>query len=708
MKTLLKFLLCTFSTIMVFSCTAIAAEPDKTPSIPTDGDVWDGETVTAPTILVQNNGVTYYQINTCAELAYIAENQGDWLTYNYILNNNLILNDVVLTWSDDGICTNEESLNEWTPIGSSSAKFTGIFDGNGFTVSGLYINDSDASYVGLFGYAQNATLTNLSIVNSFVFGNSYVGSLVGNLNNSWDDSVHTLAYCQFSGFIRAYTSYAGGIVGSSGGKAAYLKNFGTVCASSVAGGISGSGPYSLKNSSNYGKVFYLQGSSSDGLKGNRFGGLTGYGDYCIDCVNYGTVTGLSRVGGIYGYSGGGTYEVENCENRGTISGEYMVGGISGYSIEERISSCKNSGIVRGETCVGGIVGYRTCEWYPATFNIQNSYNIGSIYGEDTVGGIVGGIATGSYVINCYNIGTVEATGIAGAIFCSDDFIWGKTTATNCFYDKSITPNLFGCGFEGVNGDYGGIQGMTSAQLKNLDTYPKYDYPDNPDGWDFEEDYGDWKIGGYNNGYPYLSWESTDEVISLTGISLLSQRWNLSMGDTCRLSVRPLPITADLPALTWKSSDESVVTVKNGIVSAVGIGSATIKVTGGKYSDSCTITVSARAANEYRLGTISISSGTGIDLNEIPSSNFWVTIPITKLVEGGNTQIFLAAYDRNGRYEGLLSVSVEELAINSTVKITLPVKNQTGSIAQLKAFSIPSLSYPVPLGNTAVFPVNSAE
>ena len=692
MKTLLKFLLCTVSTIMVFSCTAIAAEPDKTPSIPTDGDVWDGETVTAPTILIQKNGVTYYQINTCAELAYIAENQGDWLSYNYILNNNLILNDVVLTWSDEGICTNEES-----------AKFTGIFDGNGFTVSGLYINDSDASYVGLFGYAQNATLTNLSITNSVIIGNSYVGSLIGYLGNTWDDTVHTLSYCRFSGYVCAHNSYAGGIAGYSDGRASRLTNFGLIQGSSYVGGISGSGPYSLQNSSNYGTVSYLQGTS-----GSRLGGLVGCGEYCKNCTNYGNVTGISNVGGIYGYSGGGTYEVTGCENRGTISGESRVGGIAGYSIEERINSCKNSGIVRGESNVGGIVGYRTCEWYPATYNIQNSYNIGSIYGKDTVGGIVGGIATGSYVVNCYNIGTVEATGIAGAIFCSDDFIWGKTTAINCFYDKSITPNLFGCGFEGVNGDYGGIQGMTSAQLKNPDTYPKYDYPDNPDGWDFEEDYGDWKIGGYNNGYPYLSWETTSDIIDLTGISLLSQRWNLALGDTCRLSVRPLPITADLPALTWKSSDESVATVKNGIVSAVGIGSATIKVTGEKYSDSCTITVSARTANEYRLGTISISSETGIDLNEIPSSNFWVTIPITKLVEGGNTQIFLAAYDRNGRYEGLLSVSVEELAINSTVKITLPVKNQTGSIAQLKAFSIPSLSYPVPLGNAAVFSANSAE
>ena len=107
------------------------------PPIPTEGNVWDGVTITKPTKIVRKDGVNYYEISTCAELAFVAQTGGDWLGRNYLLKNHLILNDVVLECDAEGNLLNApRSLHPWTPIGSQK-QFTGIFDGGGFTISGL-------------------------------------------------------------------------------------------------------------------------------------------------------------------------------------------------------------------------------------------------------------------------------------------------------------------------------------------------------------------------------------------------------------------------------------------------------------------------------------------------------------------------------------------------------------------------------------------
>ena len=65
------------------------------PAIPETGDVWDGS-ITQPTTLVQKDGVYYYEITKCSELAYVAQTGGEWLSYNYILGNDLNINNVSL------------------------------------------------------------------------------------------------------------------------------------------------------------------------------------------------------------------------------------------------------------------------------------------------------------------------------------------------------------------------------------------------------------------------------------------------------------------------------------------------------------------------------------------------------------------------------------------------------------------------------------
>ena len=82
---------------------------------------------------------------------------------------------------EDGKVTNGKELDQWTPIGNSSQQYRGTFDGDGHTISGLYINSSSDNYQGLFGYVDTGgTVKDLSVSGSVsVSGGEYVGGVVG-------------------------------------------------------------------------------------------------------------------------------------------------------------------------------------------------------------------------------------------------------------------------------------------------------------------------------------------------------------------------------------------------------------------------------------------------------------------------------------------------------------------------------------------------
>lgn len=67
---------------------------------------------------------------------------------------------------------------KWTPIGAERYYFNGIFNGNGHTISGLYVDGGD--YAGLFGKAQGApTIKGVGVVDSYFKGAKYVGGIAG-------------------------------------------------------------------------------------------------------------------------------------------------------------------------------------------------------------------------------------------------------------------------------------------------------------------------------------------------------------------------------------------------------------------------------------------------------------------------------------------------------------------------------------------------
>ena len=99
---------------------------------------------------------------------------------------------------------------EWTPIGTSTNRFKGHFNGNGNTISNLLINMPNSSEVGLFGVIEQAIIENITLENVNVTGYSKVAAVVGAApgGNPRLKNIHLTGLIQIKGF-----SYTGGILG---------------------------------------------------------------------------------------------------------------------------------------------------------------------------------------------------------------------------------------------------------------------------------------------------------------------------------------------------------------------------------------------------------------------------------------------------------------------------------------------------------------
>lgn len=201
----------------------------------------------------------------------------------------------------------------WVPIGNRNIiKYRGTFDGNGKTITNLYINASQTSQnnMGLFGYTYQSTIKNLTFENANVTNTqSNTGILVGKAGyGSTLQNIKISKTCQIKG-----GNYTGGIAGELDGNAYNCVNYATVQGIQYIGGLWGM--YSRKGNSitacaNYGNVT----ASSE-----MAGGLVGYfrGGTIQDCANYGDVKGTNRVAGMAGFVSDG--KVQNVFSYGNIS-----------------------------------------------------------------------------------------------------------------------------------------------------------------------------------------------------------------------------------------------------------------------------------------------------------------------------------------------------------------------------------------------------
>ncbi len=281
---------------------------------------------------------------------------------------------------------------EWTPIGDDEKLYSGTFEGNNKTVSGLYINASSSEYQGLFGYTnETSEISNLGVDGSVNGSSNYVGGVVG-YNRGTITNCYNLADVEGSENV-------GGVVGYTISSVTITNcyNLGSVNGQRLVGGV----------------------------VGNNSGTLT-------NCYNSGNMEGKSYVGGVVGLNGSGT--ITKCYNSGSVNGTSdFVGGVVGFnsSGSGSITNCYNSGSVEGSDEVGGVVGcnYKT---------VANCYNSGSVEGSDNVGGVVG-YNQNSTVTNCYNSGSVNGTSDVGGVV--GDYY--SSTITNCYYIADTTNSSTG-------------------------------------------------------------------------------------------------------------------------------------------------------------------------------------------------------------------------------------------------------------------------
>ena len=336
----------------------------------------------------------------------------------------------------------------FAPVGSAATPFTGSFDGQGHTLSGLNIQQAGSDNVGLFGaVGQAGTIRDVGLVGGSVTGGTNVGALAG-------VNAGTISDAYATGSVSG-TSDVGGLVGANSGAATGSYATGSVSGSTNVGGLFGTNSAELLNA--YATSSVTGTSDVGGLVGANSGTATG--SYAT-----GNVTGSNNVGGLFGTN---SAELVNAHASGSVNGTSDVGGLVGANSGAATGSYA-TGSVSGSTNVGGLFGSNSAE-------LVNAHASGSVTGTSDVGGLVGanaGRATGSYAS-----GNVSGSDNIGGLFGTNSAKLDNAHASGSVNGTSDVGGLVGDNSGTATGSYatgdvtgsnnvGGLFGTNSAELVN--------------------------------------------------------------------------------------------------------------------------------------------------------------------------------------------------------------------------------------------------
>ncbi|MBW6537469.1 MAG: hypothetical protein K0B11_20845 [Mariniphaga sp.] len=314
----------------------------------------------------------------------------------------------------------------WKSIGDEYDPFTGSFDGNGYRISNLTMNEDMFFYIGLFGYTSGSVLKNITIESILIKGESYAGGLVGSnggdiidcsasgeiegsgYNNGGLVGVNqengSIADCQARVKVSGLVG-SGGLVGMNDGAITNCYATGDVSVNEIGDNVGGLVAGGLV-SSNYGTIenCYATGRVSGE---EDIGGLVGKNNGVIhECSVTGDVSGVYFTGGLVGWNWG---FITNSTATGNVSGTDWVGGFAGGMQGGAITNCKATGSVTGENIVGGLIGVNVNR------TIGNSFALGAVSGITMVGGLAGKNTNDGNIINCYATRNVTGESQAGGL-----------------------------------------------------------------------------------------------------------------------------------------------------------------------------------------------------------------------------------------------------------------------------------------------------
>jgi len=446
------------------------------------GNPWDGTTA-KEFACGSGTKLSPYVILTAEQLAHlsfvIGAKDKDYLEKYYKLGADIILNEGTIIDDKGALVADSSKLHKWTPIGNSSVAFAGNFDGNGHSISGMFINTT-STHNGLFGNSSG-TIQNLTVENGWVSGGKYTAGVVGSFSS--DGAIrnsHNKASVTGSG------EGTGGIAGTKAGtvlqKTAKIEkctNRGVIKGKKRVAGIVGIADNYLE----------ITDVLNDGLVEGEgsVAGIVGYlgSNTTVElAVNKGNIYGkentaglLSFAGYFYGSATSRYGTIDRSINYGNVEGTKYTGGTVGEAVGYNILSVSNYGNVSGTEFVGGMAGYSKYS------TMKSIYNVGNITGASRVGGVIGYNEEG-VTSSAYSTGKVDGDSLVGLVIGYNY----NTTMADYYYLKQGDQEPFGLN------NSGGVATSKTAEEMKSEEFAKLL------GEDFKYD------SGLNDGYPVLEWE----------------------------------------------------------------------------------------------------------------------------------------------------------------------------------------------------------
>ena len=382
------------------------------------------------------------------------------------------------------LMTRSAVASNWTPVGTSEKPFTGVFDGNGFTIKNLALVEAEAkegkAYIGFFGYAKNATIKNVTFENVYInipcldidHSQGHIGAVAGSL-----EGTSTIENVTVKGDIQVYaTQEANGasrVAVVAGGN-----SYGDVTMKNVHV-IANEGSYLKANNNTGALAGQLQGksvfencSSNIDVTVNKFfaGGLIGIAPADATFTNCHTTGDVAVVAG----------------RAGRGNDHYRVGGIAGGWADGAknvctLTNCSYTGKLTGINADGSVAKAFDYDGY-----VGRGYTLNGCAGSKVV--IDGkefvqlnNTDHGVYVINGTTVTVATADALVAALATKYDVLFTNdikinpasmsnaygTTGINVKYGQTIDGNGCTLNIKGAGGTWDSGINTTGGIIKNL-------------------------------------------------------------------------------------------------------------------------------------------------------------------------------------------------------------------------------------------------
>ncbi|MDP2303958.1 MAG: GLUG motif-containing protein [Ignavibacteria bacterium] len=378
-----------------------------------------------------------YQIANLNNLYWIAENSSRWASH-YIQTADIDASSTSTWFTGEG----------WIPIGDNTTNFTGSYNGQYYTITGLFINRATTDYIGLFGKTNGTNIASVNLSSVNITGKIGVGGLVGG------NYFSTISNCSSFGVISG-TDATGGLVGANLSTSTIINSYsgGTVTGTSFS-----------------------------------TGGLCGRNDWSSISNSYSTasVIGSIYVGGFVGENNNAA-TIKNCYATGSVHCTAAPG-----SVAERL--------------VGGFVGVHF-----ASSTISKSYSTGLVTGSHVDhGGFIGNKSNNAVVTDCFwdteSSQKANSKGGTGKSTSQMKTMSTFTTAGWDFINEIANGTNDYWGLDGsVNNGYPNLRfNRTPPYVQNFDGVAA---PELPYGWKIENTNQDERQWTNSTLYPHSSLNS---------------------------------------------------------------------------------------------------------------------------------------------------------------------------------------------------------